>query len=126
MIRSLKSLGTFEGSDLGADTRPVSSRNTNDTLRRTISSLNAKTQKGYKTRVIDIWALGITIVIGGQYFNWNLGLSAGFGSYAIATLLIGIAYICLCFCTSELSSALPFAGERMIASFFRSRYKVIP
>lgn len=116
MIKSLRSLGTYDGSDVGADTRPVSSRNTNETLRRTMSSLT--TQKGYKTRVVDIWALGITIVIGGQYFNWNDGLSAGFGSYAIATLLIGTAYICLCFCTSELSSALPFAGERMICIRF--------
>jgi amino acid transporter len=124
MIRSLKSLGTFDGSDLGADTRPVSSRNTNDTLRRTISSLSAKTQKAYKTRVIDIWALGITIVIGGQYFNWNLGLSAGFGSYAMATLLIGTAYICLCFCTSELSSALPFAGERLMSIVFSLSIKM--
>ena len=89
MIKSLRSLGTYDGSDVGADTRPVSSRNTNETLRRTMSSLT--TQKGYKTRVVDIWALGITIVIGGQYFNWNDGLSAGFGSYAIATLLIGTA-----------------------------------
>lgn len=66
----------------------------------------------YHARVIDIWALGITIVIGGQYFNWNAGLAAGFGSYAIATFLIGTAYVCLCLCTSELSSALPFAGKR--------------
>ena len=59
---------------------------------------------------IDVWALGITIVIGGQYFSWNSGLVAGFGTYCIATALIGSAYICLCLCTSELSSTLPFAG----------------
>lgn len=111
MLRSLKSLRHYDGSDTAADTRPVSSRNTNETLKRTLSSLAAKSQGAYKARVVDVWALGITIVIGGQYFNWNGGLSAGFGSYAIATLLIAIAYICLCFCTSELSSALPFAGE---------------
>ena len=58
----------------------------------------------------DLWALGITIVIGGQYFSWNAGLEAGFGSYGIGFFLIGTSYICLCLCTSELSSALPFAG----------------
>lgn len=58
----------------------------------------------------DIWALGITIVIGGQYFAWNFGLSAGFGSYAIAIILISLAYICLIFCISEITSGLPFAG----------------
>jgi amino acid transporter len=58
----------------------------------------------------DIWALGITIVIGGQYFSWNAGLTAGVGTYTIALSLIAAAYICLCFCTSEITSALPFAG----------------
>ena len=60
--------------------------------------------------VFDVWALGITIVIGGQYFSWNTGYVAGFGSYLISTILIGTSYICLCFCNAEISSALPFAG----------------
>lgn len=58
----------------------------------------------------DMWALGITIVIGGQYFAWNEGLTAGFGSLAIATFLIATGYSCLILCIAELSSALPFAG----------------
>ena len=58
----------------------------------------------------DMWALGITIVIGGQYFAWNAGLSAGFGSFAIATFLIASGYGCLILCIAELSSGLPFAG----------------
>ena len=60
--------------------------------------------------IFDIWALGITIVIGGQYFSWNAGYASGFGSYLISTILIGTSYICLCFCNAEISSALPFAG----------------
>lgn len=60
--------------------------------------------------VYDIWALGITIVIGGQYFSWNAGYSAGFGSYLISTILIGLSYIFLCLGNAEISSALPFAG----------------
>ena len=58
----------------------------------------------------DIWALGITVVIGGDYFSWNAGLNAGFGSFVISSVLMGFAYICLCLCISELTSALPFAG----------------
>jgi amino acid transporter len=64
----------------------------------------------FRVRVIDIWCLGITIVIGGQYFSWNEGLTAGFGSYAVATALIATGYVCLCFSMAELSSTLPFAG----------------
>eukprot|EP01035_Chromulina_nebulosa_P017361 gene17361-22908_t len=64
----------------------------------------------YKVKVFDIWALGITIVIGGQYFGWNFGLSSGFGSMAIATCLMGSAYVGLILSVSEISSALPFAG----------------
>ena len=33
--------------------------------------------------------IGITIVIGGQYFAWNLGLTVGFGSFVLATFFIG-------------------------------------
>ena len=60
--------------------------------------------------IFDIWALGITVVIGGQYFSWNVGLEAGFGSYLISTLLVGTSYVCLCLCNAEITSALPFAG----------------
>lgn len=58
----------------------------------------------------DVYLLGITIVIGGQYFCWNTGLAAGLYSYLIAYFLIAFAYITLCFCTSEITGALPFAG----------------
>jgi hypothetical protein len=60
--------------------------------------------------VFDIWAAGITIVIGGQYFCFNVGLLAGFGSYACATFLLGTSYVLLCICNAEITSMLPFAG----------------
>jgi amino acid transporter len=60
----------------------------------------------------DVWALGISIVIGGQYYKWNSGLEAGFGSYAIGTGLMAILYACICICNAELSSAVPFAGKQ--------------
>lgn len=96
-------------SETAGDTK-ISSRQGFDKL-KSPSSKDSDDANSYRTSVGDIWALGITIVIGGQYLNFNAGLSAGFGSYSIATFFIGIAYICLCFCTSELSSALPFAGK---------------
>ncbi|EQC29170.1 hypothetical protein SDRG_13043 [Saprolegnia diclina VS20] len=58
----------------------------------------------------DIWALGITIVIGGQYFSWNAGLVAGFYSYFGALLLMSTAYVTMVLCLAEVSSTLPFAG----------------
>jgi ethanolamine permease len=58
----------------------------------------------------SIWALGITIVIGGQMFSWNQMLVSGFGSTIISVIMVGTAYICLCLCNSEMTSALPFAG----------------
>ena len=63
-----------------------------------------------KVGAFEIWALGLTVVIGGQYFSWNFALSSGFGSFAISTFLIGSAYICLVVSNAEITSALPFAG----------------
>jgi len=73
-------------------------------------TISEKPAKSVYMREFDVWALGITVVIGGQYFSWNAGLTAGFGSYLIGTFLIGSAYFSLCLCASELTSALPFAG----------------
>ncbi|KAF0694942.1 Aste57867_14221 [Aphanomyces stellatus] len=59
---------------------------------------------------LDIWAVGISIVIGGQYFSWNGGLEAGTLSYGIAIALVGLAYLCLAFSMAEMTSMMPFAG----------------
>ncbi|ETV84346.1 hypothetical protein H257_03582 [Aphanomyces astaci] len=58
----------------------------------------------------DIWAVGICVVIGGQYFSWNLGLAAGTLSYGIAVGLMGSAYLCLSLSMAEVTSMVPFAG----------------
>lgn len=63
-----------------------------------------------------LWALGISIALGGQYIGWNKALSAGFGSTLIATFLIGTAYWCLVLCIAELSSAIPFGGKKCTLS----------
>jgi len=59
---------------------------------------------------IDVWALGITVVIGGQYFGWNFGLVAGVGGFMVVTIIVGSAYLCLVLCLAEISSGIPFAG----------------
>uniref|UniRef100_K3X4Z5 Amino acid permease/ SLC12A domain-containing protein n=1 Tax=Globisporangium ultimum (strain ATCC 200006 / CBS 805.95 / DAOM BR144) TaxID=431595 RepID=K3X4Z5_GLOUD len=58
----------------------------------------------------DIWILGISIGLGGQYFSWNEGLKSGLYTFLIEYFLVGFAYIALCCCTSEITGALPFAG----------------
>ncbi|OQR91577.1 Amino Acid-Polyamine-Organocation (APC) Family [Achlya hypogyna] len=63
----------------------------------------------YRVTTFDIWALSITI--SAQSLSiWQLGYTAGFASYTIATILVGIAYVCLVCSLGELMSALPFAG----------------
>lgn len=59
---------------------------------------------------IDSPAVGITIVIGGQYFAWNHGLQDGFPEFMAGTLLMGFAYLVLVLCLAEMTSTLPFSG----------------
>ncbi|KAG7382154.1 hypothetical protein PHYPSEUDO_005180 [Phytophthora pseudosyringae] len=76
----------------------------------TVGPVAESTAVAYKPSKWDIFMLGITIVIGGQYFCWNAGIAAGLYSFFIAYLLMGTAYIALCCCTAEITGALPFAG----------------
>ncbi|HYE51884.1 MAG TPA: ethanolamine permease [Azospirillaceae bacterium] len=59
----------------------------------------------------SLWALGVGAVISGHFSGWNLGLlSGGFGGMMIATVLIMIMYLGLCFSIAEMSPALPHTG----------------
>jgi amino acid permease len=60
---------------------------------------------------LDLWALALTTSIGGHYLTWCSGLTAGFGTFMIATILIASGFVCLLCCIAELSSAIPFAGK---------------
>ena len=71
-----------------------------DVVESTISSLSS----------FDMWSIGITIVIGGQYFAWNETLSSGVGGCFLSLCLTAIGYLCLSYSVAELSSGLPFAG----------------
>lgn len=61
--------------------------------------------------ILDFLILGMTVVLGGQVFQWNHGLKAGIWEFFTSTVLTGIAYICLALCMAELTSTLPFSGK---------------
>src|SRR5437867_8221298 len=62
-------------------------------------------------RVLDIWALGVGVVIAGAYFGWNLGLKDnGPVAMIVASLIVCLLYLTWVLALSELSVAMPFAG----------------
>ena len=78
-------------------------------------------QRGLKRHagVWMLWALGVAAVISGDFSGWNFGLDVGgFGGLLIATIVITIMYIGLCYSISEMSPALPHTGGAY--SFARS------
>ena len=61
--------------------------------------------------VWSLWALGVGAVISGDFFGWNFGLlSGGFGGLLVATAIVAVMYMGLCFSIAELSPALPHTG----------------
>lgn len=70
-------------------------------------------------RVWSLWALGVGAVISGDFFGWNFGLAAGgFGGLLVATVIITVMYMGLCFSIAEMTAALPHTGGAY--SFARS------
>src|SRR5687768_11843322 len=62
-------------------------------------------------RVRDIWALGVGIVVCGQYFGWNLGLKDnGPAAMLIASLAVCLLFLAWVLTLSELAVAMPRAG----------------
>jgi ethanolamine permease len=62
-------------------------------------------------RVLDIWALGVGVVVAGAYFGWNLGLKDnGPVAVLIASLIVCLLYLTWVLALTELSVAMPFAG----------------
>src|SRR6266478_8512597 len=61
--------------------------------------------------VRHIWALGVGVVITGEYFGWNPGLKeAGPIGMLLASLFVCGLYLMWVLALSELSVAMPFAG----------------
>lgn len=49
-------------------------------------------------------------MIAGHSVYWSLGFSQGFWEFFTSTMVISVAYICLCLCLAEMISILPFSG----------------
>lgn len=47
--------------------------------------------------VWSLWALGVAAVISGDFFGWNFGLDFGFGGLLVATIVITVMYLGLCY-----------------------------
>src|SRR5713101_1574175 len=61
--------------------------------------------------VLHIWALGVGVVITGEYFGWNPGLKEGGPlGMLLASLFVCALYMMWALALAELSVALPFAG----------------
>jgi ethanolamine permease len=61
--------------------------------------------------VLHIWALGVGVVITGEYFGWNQGLlEGGPMGMLLASLFVCALYLMWVLALSELSVAMPFAG----------------
>src|SRR6266404_7196832 len=61
--------------------------------------------------VLHVWALGVGVVITGEYFGWNPGLKVGGPiGMLIASLFVCALYMLWVLGLSELSVAMPFAG----------------
>jgi ethanolamine permease len=61
--------------------------------------------------VLHIWALGVGVVITGEYFGWNPGLKEGGPvGMLLASLFVCALYLMWVLALSELSVAMPFAG----------------
>uniref|UniRef100_A0A7S2UWC9 Amino acid permease/ SLC12A domain-containing protein n=1 Tax=Fibrocapsa japonica TaxID=94617 RepID=A0A7S2UWC9_9STRA len=60
--------------------------------------------------ILNIWAVGVGAVIGGDFFGWNPTLEAGYGGALLALFLGTVVYVLLVMTVAELSSRFPKAG----------------
>eukprot|EP00981_Chlorochromonas_danica_P004091 scaffold795_cov164-Ochromonas_danica.AAC.1 len=64
----------------------------------------------YNASPIQVFFMGISIIIGGQFMDWNKGLVMGLWECFISLAIVAIGYFCLTFCLAEMTSILPFSG----------------
>ncbi|KAF0694593.1 Aste57867_14543 [Aphanomyces stellatus] len=91
----------------------VSEKGLDDKLRRSstttsltnISAIHfVEVPEADRANQYQIWALGILIVMGGQFYGWNAAWSAGFVPFFVAQVLMGLTYIVYVSCLSEIGS----------------------
>lgn len=67
---------------------------------------------------LHLWAIGVGLVISGEYFGWNYGWGvAGTGGFLLATLVITVLYVTLVFSLTELATSIPHAGGPFAYSY---------
>lgn len=67
--------------------------------------------RGGQLRTLDVWALGVGIVVCGQYFGWNLGLLGGGPvGMLLASLIVCLLFLVWVLTLAELAVAMPRAG----------------
>ena len=58
-----------------------------------------------------LWGIGVAAVISGNFSGWNGGIAtAGWGGFAIATVVIVVMYVMMIESISEMASAMPHTG----------------
>jgi ethanolamine permease len=69
--------------------------------------------------VWSLWALGVAAVISGDFSGWNFGIGVGgWGGLLVATVVITVMYVGLCYSIAEMSPVMPHTGGAY--SFARS------
>ncbi len=60
---------------------------------------------------VHLWGVAVGMVISGDYFGWNLGLTqSGALGMILATLAVTALYVCFLFSYTELAAAIPHSG----------------
>ena len=94
----------------GSTVRPMPERRPSVSYRDVDQDYFAKRTLRRHAGVWSLWALGVAAVISGDFFGWNFGLEFGFGGLLVATLVITVMYLGLCYSIAEMSPALPHTG----------------
>lgn len=59
-----------------------------------------------------MWGIAVGLVISGEYFGWSYGWGvAGTLGFLVTTLIIATMYTCFIFSFTELTTAIPHAGD---------------
>eukprot|EP00981_Chlorochromonas_danica_P003137 scaffold622_cov174-Ochromonas_danica.AAC.13 len=64
----------------------------------------------YSASSLQVFFMGISIIVGGQFMGWNKALTMGLWECMIGLAIVSVGYFCLTFCLAEMTSILPFAG----------------
>jgi ethanolamine permease len=58
-----------------------------------------------------LWGMGVAAVISGDFSGWNGGIAAaGWGGFAVATLIVVLMYVLMVESISEMAAAMPHTG----------------